>query len=179
MGVDDDIRWMRLALQQAELAARRGEVPVGAVLVRDELLLATGANAQVGGDDPTAHAEVVALRAAAKLVNNYRLTGSTLYVTLEPCTMCAGALVHARVARVVFAAAEPRSGAVCSTAQVLANPGLNHRVQVTQGVLEEASSALLKSFFAARRAAASTGAMESNDATTHATHGARVPMRRT
>ena len=147
---------MRLALQQAEQAAQRGEVPVGAVLVRDDQLLAVGANAQIGSSDPTAHAEVVALRAAAHLAGNYRLTDSTLYVTLEPCTMCAGALVHARVARVVFAAAEPRSGAVCSSAQVLANPGLNHRVEVTQGVLEEASAALLKGFFAARRAPDST-----------------------
>ena len=147
---------MRLALQQAERAAQRGEVPVGAVLVRDDQLLAVGATAQIGSSDPTAHAEVVALRAAARLAGNYRLTDSTLYVTLEPCTMCAGALVHARVARVVFAAAEPRSGAVCSSAQVLANPGLNHRVEVTQGVLEEASAALLKGFFAARRAPDST-----------------------
>ncbi len=178
MGVDDDIRWMRLALQHAELAAHRGEVPVGAVLVRDEQLLAAGANAQVGSADPTAHAEVVALRAAAKLTRNYRLTGSTLYVTLEPCTMCAGALVHARVARVVFATAEPRSGAVCSTAQVLANPGLNHRVQVTQGVLEEASATLLKSFFAARRAPGSTAVAEPNDATAQSAAGSDMPLRR-
>ena len=169
---------MRLALQQAELAAQRGEVPVGAVLVRDEQLLAIGANAQVGSADPTAHAEVVALRAAAQVAGNYRLPGSTLYVTLEPCTMCAGALVHARVARVVFAAAEPRSGAVCSSAQVLANPGLNHRVQVTAGVLEQASAALLKSFFAARRTPGATAVPEPAGSSTHDTSGSDMPMRK-
>ena len=153
---------MRLALDAARAAAAGGEVPVGAVLVRDGVALAVAANAQVASADPSAHAEILALRAAAQSVGNYRLPGSTLYVTIEPCTMCAGALVHARVARLVFGADEPRAGAVRSSATVLDNPGLNHRVQVVHGVCAEEAAALLRGFFAERRrAAANTDAPSS------------------
>ncbi len=143
-----------MALDAAGAAAANGEVPVGAVLVRDGAMLAVAGNAQVAGADPSAHAEILVLRAAARVVGNYRLPGSTLYVTIEPCTMCAGALVHARVERLVFGADEPRAGAVHSTARVLDNPGLNHRVQVTHGVCADEAVTLLRTFFAARRRAA-------------------------
>lgn len=144
---------MGLALAAARAAGEAGEVPVGAVLVRDGEVLAIAANAPIGSQDPTGHAEVRALRAAAAAVGNYRLPGSTLYVTIEPCTMCAGALVHARVARLVFGAVERRAGAVQSSARVLDNPGLNHRVEVLAGIRAEESAALLQAFFAARRRA--------------------------
>lgn len=143
---------MRKALALAEAAARLGEVPVGAVLVRDGEVIGTGCNRPVSLCDPTAHAEIQALRDAAGRVNNYRLPGSTLYVTIEPCTMCAGALVHARVTTLVFGAREPRAGAVESTARVLENPMLNHRVAVRGGVLAEECAALMQRFFSARRA---------------------------
>jgi tRNA(adenine34) deaminase len=149
--LESDEHWMRRALALAELGAAAGEVPVGAVVVRDGEVLGEGCNRPIGDRDPTAHAEIVALRAAAATVENYRLTGATLYVTVEPCTMCAGALVHARIARLIFGAPEPRSGAVVTAAQVLDNPGHNHRVAVTGGVLAAESAALLKAFFAARR----------------------------
>ena len=147
----DDERWMRAALALAERAGARGEVPVGAVVVRDGALLGAGHNRPIGSNDPTAHAEIVALRAAASAVGNYRLPGANLYVTVEPCLMCAGALVHARIARLVFGALEPKAGAVVSNHCVLAAAGLNHRVTVTGGVLAEESAALLQTFFAARR----------------------------
>jgi tRNA(adenine34) deaminase len=146
-----DVRWMLRALELAEAGAALGEVPVGAVVVLDGRVVGEGFNRPISDRDPTAHAEVVALRAAARTVGNYRLTGATLYVTVEPCTMCAGSLVHARVARIVFGASEPRSGAVVTTARVLDNPGHNHRVDVTGGVLAEACGARIKAFFAARR----------------------------
>jgi len=148
---DADAHWMRRALALAQRGAAAGEVPVGAVVVLEDRVIGEGYNRPIADRDPTAHAEIVALRAAAAAVENYRLTGATLYVTVEPCTMCAGSLVHARIARVVFGAPEPRSGAVVTTAQVLDNPGHNHRVAVTGGVLAAESSALLKAFFAARR----------------------------
>ncbi len=153
----DDERFMQRALALASAGAACGEVPVGAVLVRDGVILGEGFNCPVSSADPTAHAEVQALRQAAERLGNYRLTGSTLYVTLEPCTMCAGALIHARVARLVYGALEPRSGAIESSARVLENAGLNHRVAVSGGVLAEASATLLKQFFRARR----QGAIES------------------
>ena len=146
-----DEHWMQLALEQAEQAAERGEVPVGAVLVRDNQLIAAAGNAQITSADPTAHAEVLALRAAAQTEQNYRLPGTTLYVTLEPCTMCCGAMVHARVERVVFATREPKAGAVVSTASALENPSLNHVVAWGEGVLGEHSSQMLSAFFKARR----------------------------
>lgn len=146
-----ELDYMQRALALAEQAADAGEVPVGAVLVRDGEVLAEGVNGQISRCDPTAHAEIDALRKAASHVANYRLPGSTLYVTLEPCSMCCGALVHARVERLVFATREPKAGAVVSTSQLLDNPALNHRVIWSEGVLAEASSDLLRRFFRARR----------------------------
>lgn len=144
-------RWMARALELAATAGAAGEVPVGAVVVLDGELIGEGYNRPIGSADPTAHAEIVALRAAAGRIGNYRLTGATLYCTIEPCTMCAGALVHARIRTLVYGAPEPRSGAIASSAAVLGNPQLNHRVDVVAGVLADRSSALLREFFAARR----------------------------
>ena len=142
---------MRRALELAALAAQREEVPVGAVVVRDGELLGEGFNQVITAADPSAHAEIVALRDAAARVGNYRLPGAVLYVTLEPCTMCAGALVHARIAELVFAAREPRAGVVCSTCQLLDEPWYNHKVSWQEGVLATESAALLQAFFRARR----------------------------
>ena len=146
-----DIHWMRRALELATLAAREGEVPVGAVMVKEGELIAEGRNRPIAGHDPTAHAEVQALRAAGKAVQNYRLPGTTLYVTLEPCPMCAGAIVHARVERVVFAATDPRTGAAGSIYNLLQSNELNHRCVVEGGVLAEESASLLRDFFRSRR----------------------------
>ena len=146
-----DEQWMRRALTLAEQAARHEEVPVGAVLVRGDELLGEGWNQVISAADPTAHAEIVALRSAAAKEGNYRLPGTTLYVTLEPCTMCAGAMVHARVERLVFAAREPRAGAICSNCDTLDAAYYNHRVQWEEGPLADESAALLQSFFRARR----------------------------
>ena len=143
---------MRRALALAEQAAIAGEVPVGAVLVRHGVLLGEGYNSPIAGHDPTAHAEIRALRAACTFVGNYRLPGSTLYVTLEPCAMCAGAIVHARVDRVVYAATEPKAGAIVSTQRFFELPQLNYRVIAEGGLLAEQSSNVLKAFFARRRA---------------------------
>jgi tRNA(adenine34) deaminase len=147
----DHERWMRRALALADRAANEGEVPVGAVVVRDDQLLGEGWNQVIAAQDPTAHAEIVALRDAASAIGNYRLPGATLYVTLEPCTMCAGALVHARVTQLVFAAKEPRAGVVCSTCSLLDEPWYNHKVSWQGGVLAQDSSARLQAFFQARR----------------------------
>lgn len=147
-----DIEFMRLAIEQAERAGREGEVPVGAVLVRGEEVLAAGANRPIGAHDPTAHAEIEALRAGGRELGSYRLTDTTLYVTLEPCAMCAAAIVHARVRRVVFGAWDPKAGAAGSILNLFAVPALNHRVDVFGGVLMQECGALLQSFFAARRA---------------------------
>lgn len=147
----EDIHWMNLALAQAQVSALAGEVPVGAVLVKDGELIAQDHNRPIGQCDPTAHAEINVLRQASSQLANYRLPGTTLYVTLEPCPMCAGALVHARVDRIVIGALEPRAGAAGSVFQILPAPQLNHRPQVEIGLLAEESSALLKSFFAQRR----------------------------
>jgi len=147
-----DRQFMSRALDWATRAAAEGEVPVGAVLVSsDGVILGEAGNGQIGCNDPTAHAEVRALRAAGVALANYRLPGTTLYVTLEPCTMCCGALIHARVERLVFAAREPRAGAVVSTADALGNASLNHRVHWSEGLLAEDSGRLLREFFAARR----------------------------
>jgi tRNA(adenine34) deaminase len=147
-----DEHFMRRALELARDAARAGEVPVGAVLTGpDGSVLAEAANSPIHRKDPTAHAEVLALRDAARRAGNYRLPGTTLYVTLEPCAMCAGALVHARVERVVFAAADPKTGACGSVFDIARSERLNHRVAVTAGVLERDSAQLLKAFFLARR----------------------------
>lgn len=147
----NDERWMQVALLLAQHAAEQGEVPVGAVVVRDGELLGEGSNQPISAQDPSAHAEIIALRAAASKVQNYRLPGATLYATVEPCTMCAGALVHARIQRLVFGATEPKAGAVVSVAQTLANPSLNHRIEVSGGVLADAAALQLKTFFAERR----------------------------
>jgi tRNA(adenine34) deaminase len=151
MSTADDEHWMRRALQLCERAEAEGEVPIGAVLVRDGEVLGEGWNRVIGSADPTAHAEIMALRAGARAAGNYRLPGSVLYVTLEPCTMCAGALVHARVAELVFAAAEPRAGVVCSRQRLLDEDWLNHRVRWRGGVLAEQSARRLQAFFRARR----------------------------
>ena len=142
---------MRRALALADRAAEEGEVPVGAIVVRDGTLLGEGWNQVISTWDPSGHAEIVALRDAAAVVGNHRLPGTTLYVTLEPCTMCAGALVHARVERLVFGAKEPRAGVICSTCSLLEEPWFNHRVCWQGGVLAEESGARLQDFFQARR----------------------------
>lgn len=150
-GPEADRRWMERALTEARRAGEAGEVPVGAVLVRHGELVAAAGNAPCGTHDPTGHAEIRALRRAAGEADNYRLAGATLYVTLEPCLMCVGALVHARVARVVYGAADPKSGAAESVVAGFALPGLNHRPEVTGGVLAEECGELLRRFFRARR----------------------------
>ena len=146
-----DQHWMQQALMLAERAAAAGEVPVGAVLVGGEDCIAEGWNQPIGRHDPTAHAEVVALRAAGVSQANYRLTGTTLYVTLEPCLMCVGAIVHARVQRLVFGACDPKSGAVTTCVHGFDLPRLNHRVESTGGVMAEECGDLLKAFFRNRR----------------------------
>lgn len=147
----NDIQYMHLAIAQAQAAALRGEVPVGALVVLDDRILAASGNRTITDGDPTAHAEIVALREAAGKAGNYRLVGASLYVTVEPCAMCAGALVQARVARLIYGADEPKGGAIRTCLRVLDTPGLNHRVEVVAGVLAEESAQLLQSFFAARR----------------------------
>ena len=148
---DLDCRWMEYALKLARQAAAAGEVPVGAVLVRGEQLLGEGYNCPIGACDPTAHAEILALRQAAAGAGNYRLVDSILYVTLEPCPMCAGAIIHARVRRVVFGAGDPRSGAAGSVFNLLQSDRLNHRAEVTGGVMREACGEVLREFFRTRR----------------------------
>ncbi|MEY4756526.1 MAG: hypothetical protein RJA34_1424 [Pseudomonadota bacterium] len=143
---------MRLALDEARLAADAGEVPVGAVLVKDGRLIASAHNTPISGHDPTAHAEVMALRAAAQSLGNYRLEGCELYVTLEPCAMCAGAMLHARLSRVIFGASDPKTGAAGSVVNLFDMPMLNHQTQVTAGVLAEEAAGLLRSFFKPMRA---------------------------
>ncbi len=151
---DRDQRFMQLALTLARRAESAGEVPVGALVTLDDEVLGEGWNRPVGSADPTAHAEIVAIRAAASRLCNYRMPGTTLYVTLEPCAMCAGAIVQARIARVVFGARDPRTGAAGSVLNVLEHPVLNHRAVLTAGVEAEACAMLLVDFFKARRAAA-------------------------
>lgn len=146
-----DVAFMRAALAQAQRARAADEVPVGAVLTLGEQIVATGSNAPIASHDPTAHAEIQALRAAGAALGGYRLADTTLYVTLEPCVMCAAAIVHARVRRLVFGAWDPRAGAAGSTLDVFALPGLNHRVDVFGGVLMEECGRLLQEFFAERR----------------------------
>ena len=159
MTLPDDEQAMELALQQARLADQAGEVPVGAVVVRPDpdaphrwLLLGAGYNQPLGRHDPTAHAEVVALRQAAARLGNYRLPGCTLFVTLEPCAMCAMATLHARLERVVYAAADPKTGAAGSVVDLYAHGGLNHQTQVQGGILAEPCGELLRTFFSRRRA---------------------------
>ena len=144
-------KWMLAALVLARQAAQHDEVPVGAVVVRDDQIVGRGFNQPIGLHDPTAHAEIMAIRDAAQTVGNYRLPGCTLVVTVEPCTMCAGALIHARIEQLIFGAKEPRAGAVCSSARVLDNLGLNHKVGVLGGVLEKECKSLMSVFFQGRR----------------------------
>lgn len=146
-----DLRWMQHALKLAAHAEAEGEVPVGAVIVRDDKLIAEGWNQPVMSHDPTAHAEVMALRTAGQADENYRLLDTTLYVTLEPCVMCAGAIIHARVGRVVYGATDPRVGAAGSAFSLLGSDQFNHLVQVEGGVLEDECGELLRRFFRARR----------------------------
>ena len=147
----DDAELMQLALTQARLAASKGEVPVGAVVVKNGQVIALGHNQPIGSQDPTAHAEIIALRAAAQALGNYRLDSCELYVTLEPCAMCSGAMLHARLQRVIFAAADAKTGAAGSVINLFANPRLNHQTQVTGGVLASDSTQLLQTFFQQRR----------------------------
>jgi len=149
--IADDARWMDEALALARAAAARGEVPVGAIVVRDGQAIGRGGNAPIADSDPTAHAEIAALRDAARSLSNYRLPGATLYVTIEPCAMCAGAILHARIARVVFGAADPKTGACGSVVDLFAEPRLNHHATVTRGVRADECGALLSAVFAARR----------------------------
>jgi len=149
-----DQAFMQLALEQAQRAWDMGEVPVGAVVVKDGQVIAQGFNQPIDKHDPTAHAEIVALRAAAEVLGNYRLPGCELYVTLEPCVMCSGAMMHARLARVVFGAPDPKTGACGSVVNLFEQEQLNHHTGILGGVMAEECGAMLKSFFAARRAAA-------------------------
>ena len=149
-----DIELMRAALEQAVLGRERLEVPVGAVVVLEGRVVGRGYNQPIGANDPTAHAEIVAIRDAARNVGNYRLPGAALYVTVEPCQMCVGAMVHARVARLVYGASEPKAGAVESAMRGLEHPWLNHRVEATGGVLADECRALMQAFFHERRQAA-------------------------
>jgi tRNA(adenine34) deaminase len=146
-----DCEAMDAALAEARKAAEAGEVPIGAVAVHDGAIIARGQNRVLRDNDPTAHAEIVALRAAAHALGNYRLNGCTLYVTLEPCAMCAGAMIHARMDRLVYAAADPKAGAAGSVLEVLNHPKLNHQMAVEQGILSLESSELLRNFFRERR----------------------------
>jgi len=143
--------FMQIALEEARAAFDRGEVPVGAVIVVDGALVARAGNRTIGDCDPTAHAEIIALREAAGITRNYRLLGATLYVTIEPCAMCAGAMIQARLDRLVYGADDPKGGAVRSYFSVFEHPQINHRVEVTHGLLSKDAAALLKSFFAVRR----------------------------
>ena len=151
MPLDTDIKWMRHALRLAELAGAEGEVPVGAVLIKDDELVGEGWNRPIATHDPSAHAELLALRAAAAAVGNYRLLDTTLYVTLEPCVMCAGAIIHARVARVVYGAGDPKTGAAGGAVDIFAAPFVNHRVAVEGGILAEECGRMLTEFFKERR----------------------------
>ena len=151
VSIAQDTAWMRLAIEQAREAESLGEVPVGAVLVIDGEFVAAAFNAPISGCDPSAHAEIAVLRKAAELRKNYRLPFSTLYVTIEPCTMCMGAIIHSRVQRVVFGAHEPRAGAVVSQLQLAGQPFYNHQIDVTEGVLADECGALVSTFFRAKR----------------------------
>ncbi len=152
-----DVGWMRAARDEAVAAAERGEIPVGAVVVLNDHLLARSGNASISLNDPTAHAEIVALRASAAALRNYRLPGVTLYATVEPCIMCMGAALHARVSRLVFGCDDPKGGAAGSVLDLAAHQRLNHRMTVVRGVLEAECGSLLRQFFAARRKASRSG----------------------
>ncbi len=149
--MESDIQFMQQALSEARAAAAAGEIPIGAVLVHDGKILARAGNRTIRDCDPTAHAEVVVLREAARILGNYRLADTTLYVTIEPCSMCAGAIIQARVPRLVYGADDPKGGAVRSCFEILSDPRLNHQVEVTPGVLAADCAAIIQSFFGERR----------------------------
>jgi tRNA(adenine34) deaminase len=151
MLTDSDEHYMEMALAEARVASSTGEVPVGAVIVIDKVVIARGHNTPVSTNDPTGHAEILALREAARLLSNYRLPAATIYSTIEPCTMCAGAMIHARIARLVFGALDPKAGAAGSIYNLLTDPRLNHSVEVVFGVRQAECAALLRDFFAKRR----------------------------
>ena len=153
-----DTQYMRYALNRAIEAGERGEVPVGAIVVVDGEIVAEGFNQPISTNDPTAHAEIVALRRAAAELRNYRLTAATLYVTIEPCQMCVGAMVHARIARLVYGAPEPKAGAIESAMRAHEHPALNHRLEVIGGVLADESREVMQAFFQDRRRAGAAGA---------------------
>ena len=146
-----DTEWMKLALEEAMAAGASGEVPVGALVISHSEIVGRGNNRNLGANDPTAHAEIVALRDAAARIGNHRLPGCTLYATIEPCAMCAGAMVHARIARLVYGAHDPKAGAAGSVLEVINHPRLNHKMEITSGVLEEDCAELLRKFFQKRR----------------------------
>jgi tRNA(adenine34) deaminase len=145
--LNPDVSFMQAALEEARAAAQRGEVPIGAIIVHDGRIIARAGNRSITDCDPTAHAEIAALRAAAREIKNYRLLDATLYVTIEPCSMCAGAMIQARIARLVYGADDAKGGAVRSCFSILDHPQLNHRVEVTSGILADESATLLKDFF--------------------------------
>jgi tRNA(adenine34) deaminase len=151
MQPEEDAAWMERALEQAELAAVAGEVPVGALVIKDGKIIGQGHNRNLLDNDPTAHAEIVALRQAAARLGNHRLIGCTMVATIEPCSMCAGALIHARIARLVYGASDPKAGAAGSLLQVLNHPELNHKTEVTAGVLADKCSEILQKFFRQKR----------------------------
>ena len=149
--MNNDENWMRIAIDEANLAMDKNEVPVGAVLVKNDMLIAKAHNQPITNNDPTAHAEIQLLRKAGDQQKNYRLTGSTLYVTLEPCTMCFGAMVHARIDRIVYGASDPKTGVCGSRMNLNEENFFNHKISITSGILEKESSELLKLFFKSRR----------------------------
>ncbi len=149
---DDDAAWMELALEQARLAAEAGEVPVGALIIKDGEIIGQGHNRNLVDNDPTAHAEIVALRQAGARLGNHRLAGCVIFATIEPCAMCAGAMIHARLDRLVYGANDAKAGAAGSLLQVLNHPGLNHRMEITSGVLAGKCSEILQEFFRKKRA---------------------------
>jgi tRNA(adenine34) deaminase len=149
--MEANIQFMQEAIAEARAAATAGEVPIGAVLVHDGKILARSGNRTIRDNDPTAHAEIIVLREAARVLDNYRLADTTLYVTIEPCSMCAGAIIQARVPRLAYGADDPKGGAVRSCFEILSHPRLNHQVEVTSGILAPEAASLLQSFFAARR----------------------------
>jgi tRNA(adenine34) deaminase len=149
--MDTDVRFMQQALEEARASAAAGEVPVGAVLVHDGKIVARSGNRTIRDCDPTAHSEMVVLREASRVLGNHRLAGTALYVTVEPCSMCAGAIIQARVPRLVYGCDDPKGGAVRSCFEILTHPRLNHQVEVTTGILASDCAAILQSFFAARR----------------------------
>jgi tRNA(adenine34) deaminase len=146
-----DLKFMQMALDEARIAAENGEVPIGAVITMDGMLIAKGSNRTIVDCDPTAHAEIVALREAARKIGNHRLIGASIYVTVEPCAMCAGALIQARAARLIYGAEEPKGGAVRSCFAIFAHPAINHRVEVLSNVLAADAADLLRTFFVSRR----------------------------